>query len=299
MGQKQVQKAPEPEPPPPPRKEPKHEGSAPPPSAAELFREAQRIEQAGKGPAIDLYLKIISAAPKSYMATTAAARLGGYYYEKREAANAIKYLKIALAGKLPDDRRLGLRQKLDELSYQRIFDPRTSSRTSYYTVRPGDNLSKIAGKNNITWRLLMKLNRMKNDRIRVDDRLKVVKGPFDAVVEKSKYKLSVYLGNKYVKSYAIGIGKEDSTPAGAFKVTSKLEKPDWFQPGKIIKYGDPDNQLGTRWIGFTKGYGIHGTWEPETIGSECSEGCIRMLNSDVEELFDLLIREKSKITVKR
>jgi len=37
-----------------------------------------------------------------------------------------------------------------------------------------------------------------------------------------------------------------------------------------------------------RGYGIHGTWEPETIGKAASAGCIRLLNSEIEELFNLV-----------
>jgi len=36
------------------------------------------------------------------------------------------------------------------------------------------------------------------------------------------------------------------------------------------------------------GYGIHGTWEPDTIGRQSSAGCIRLLNDDVAELFVML-----------
>ena len=47
--------------------------------------------------------------------------------------------------------------------------------------------------------------------------------------------------------------------------------------------------LGSRWLGFNMpGYGIHGTIEPETIGKQVTAGCVRMRNSDVEELYDIL-----------
>jgi len=70
----------------------------------------------------------------------------------------------------------------------------------------------------------------------------------------------------------------------------KPEKPEWFRPGGgVIPYGDPGNLLGTRWMAIdSPGYGIHGTWEPETIGKQLSAGCIRMLNRDVEELYTIV-----------
>lgn len=267
--------------------------------ASELFIKAVKADKAGDASAVGLYREVVRKAPKSEEATQAAAMLGDIYYRQKEAAKAVQYLQIALAAKLPDEQRRELRKKLDELSARLIFNPEKNPRASYYIVKPGDTLSVIGQKYQVPWELLQRLNRLEGTSIRIDQRLKVVRGPFDAVVEKSKLKLSVYLGNKYVKSYDVGLGKEDSTPVGSFKVISKLKKPDWYRPGKVLKYGDPENALGTRWIGFMKGYGVHGTWEPETVGCQSSEGCVRMLNKDVEELFDMLIRGKSKITIKK
>ena len=64
---------------------------------------------------------------------------------------------------------------------------------------------------------------------------------------------------------------------------------------KTIPYGDPENVLGTRWMGFENqpgvmGYGIHGTERPESIGGDESMGCVRMRNREVEELFGVVPR---------
>ena len=57
----------------------------------------------------------------------------------------------------------------------------------------------------------------------------------------------------------------------------------------VIPADSPDNILGSRWMGFDlPGYGIHGTTEPESIGKSCTQGCVRMLNSEVEELYDIV-----------
>ena len=97
-----------------------------------------------------------------------------------------------------------------------------------------------------------------------------------------------------------------ATPEGDFEIATKLKNPPWYRRGERIEYGDPRNILGTRWIGFRdtaeyQGYGIHGTTKPESIGKAQSDGCIRMLNGDVEELFGLvtigtpvIIKEKIK-----
>ncbi|MFT7662099.1 MAG: hypothetical protein ACI87A_000310 [Planctomycetota bacterium] len=93
------------------------------------------------------------------------------------------------------------------------------------------------------------------------------------------------------------------TPEGEYKVGVLTPEPPWFRPGEaMIPYGDPDNQLGTRWVGWNENggnathYGFHGTWEPETIGNAVSDGCIRLRNEDVEELY-LVIPRGSAVKV--
>ena len=65
----------------------------------------------------------------------------------------------------------------------------------------------------------------------------------------------------------------------------------------MAKPNTPENPLGTRWMGFDlESYGLHGTTEPDSIGKSRSLGCIRMLNPEVEELFEL-VGEGTAITV--
>ena len=81
---------------------------------------------------------------------------------------------------------------------------------------------------------------------------------------------------------------------GTFEVKNKIKEPTWYSPnGGVFPYGHQENILGTRWIGFKDkpdviGYGIHGTTLPETIGTASSNGCVRMINGEVEELFDFV-----------
>jgi L,D-transpeptidase ErfK/SrfK len=78
------------------------------------------------------------------------------------------------------------------------------------------------------------------------------------------------------------------SPAGDFTVIERVTHPTWYGPHKVVPPGK-SNPLGPRWIGLSrKGYGIHGTSNPRSIGHAASHGCIRMNNSDVEELFGLV-----------
>ena len=92
-----------------------------------------------------------------------------------------------------------------------------------------------------------------------------------------------------VKIYPIAVGKKSTpSPNGNFHIASRVVKPTWYQAGKVVGPG-PANPVGTRWIGLGyKGYGIHGTNMPNSIGKAASHGCIRMRNHDVEELFELV-----------
>ena len=82
----------------------------------------------------------------------------------------------------------------------------------------------------------------------------------------------------------------DDDVEGVFKLVDTIEHPTWVPAGgKAIPYGDPGNLLGTHWLALDRpGYGLHGTWEPESIGSQSSAGCVRLLNEEIEELYSIL-----------
>lgn len=96
--------------------------------------------------------------------------------------------------------------------------------------------------------------------------------------------------DEIVKTYTVSTGKDVSvTPVGKFTVVNKLIDPVWFNKGVVVPPDSPANVLGGRWLGFDlPGYGIHGTINPETIGSHETAGCVRMRNEDVEELYNLV-----------
>jgi len=94
---------------------------------------------------------------------------------------------------------------------------------------------------------------------------------------------------RVLKTYPVAIGKPSTpSPRGTFHIASHVVNPTYTHDGKVVKPG-PGNPVGTRWmsLGF-KGYGIHGTNQPESIGHAASHGCIRLRNRDVEELFELV-----------
>ncbi|EAX47992.1 ErfK/YbiS/YcfS/YnhG family protein [Thermosinus carboxydivorans Nor1] len=102
--------------------------------------------------------------------------------------------------------------------------------------------------------------------------------------------LEFYSGSTLVKVYPVAIGKPSTpTPTGNFSIISKEVNPWWFPPrgGAAVPPG-PDNPLGYRWMGFLPMYGIHGTNTPWAIGTAVSNGCVRMHEADVEELYEVV-----------
>lgn len=90
-----------------------------------------------------------------------------------------------------------------------------------------------------------------------------------------------------VTIFRVAVGASVSpSPTGTFTIVNRVTNPTYYKPGTIIAPG-ASNPIGTRWIGLNeKGYGIHGTDNPASIGFAKSHGCIRLTNADVETLFD-------------
>ena len=102
-------------------------------------------------------------------------------------------------------------------------------------------------------------------------------------------KLVLLDGDRLVKTYDVAVGKVSTpTPEGEFQIINHIQNPTYYGTGVVIGPGN-GNPLGTRWMGLSaKGYGIHGTNVPSSIGKAASHGCIRMRQQDLEELFDLV-----------
>lgn len=102
--------------------------------------------------------------------------------------------------------------------------------------------------------------------------------------------LEFYSGANLIKEYPIAVGKPSTpSPLGEYYIINKEVNPAWYPPrSEIVIPSGPDNPLGYRWMGFLPMYGIHGTNAPWAIGGAVSNGCIRMHENDVEELFELV-----------
>jgi len=188
-------------------------------------------------------------------------------------------------------------KKLEELNIKLIFSPILTNQSTLYEVKPGDNLVKIARDFKTTVDLIKKSNNLISDKIFPGQKLKIWTAPFSILVDKSQNILILKSNEEIIKTYIVSTGKDNSTPTGTFKIINKLINPTWFQAGAVIPPDSPQNILGSRWLGFNlKGYGIHGTNDPQSLGKQVTQGCIRLSNSDVEELY-ILIPEGTEVTI--
>ena len=102
-------------------------------------------------------------------------------------------------------------------------------------------------------------------------------------------KLAVLEDGSVIATFPIAVGASASpSPTGQFQIVSRVVNPTYYHPGTVIPSGK-DNPVGTRWMGLSqKGYGIHGTNAPRSVGHAASHGCIRLRNQDMERLFAML-----------
>ena len=206
-----------------------------------------------------------------------------------------------------------LRAELTRLSAETIFSQRifrNDPLVTRYIIQPGDTLAKIASRHKISDDLLADINDIQDKNlIRSGQTLKIIRGPFHAVVTKKAFRLDVYLGTTFVHQYPVGLGLDGSTPEGKWRVRTKLIDPTYYPPrgGDIVAADDPQNPLGERWIALEglagealgqQRYGIHGTIDPASIGRETSLGCIRLYNEDVLELYTYRVEKHSTVTIR-
>lgn len=109
------------------------------------------------------------------------------------------------------------------------------------------------------------------------------------VVSLEDRKLALVQDGKVVKTYTVAVGKPSTpSPVGRFTIERRVMNPTYTHEGRTVAPG-PENPVGTRWMGLSvRGYGIHGTNAPGSIGKAASHGCIRMAKRDLEELYALV-----------
>lgn len=116
-----------------------------------------------------------------------------------------------------------------------------------------------------------------------------VRAPWTVLVSIPDRQLAVLVNGIAVAGFPIAVGADESpSPTGEFAIVNRVSNPVYYHEGVVIPAGK-GNPVGSRWVGLSqKGYGIHGTNAPKSIGKAASHGCIRLRNRDMEELFGML-----------
>jgi len=178
---------------------------------------------------------------------------------------------------------------LDQLAGTVIF-----SRGHYlepaYHVRPGDTLELIARDYQVPALLLARINGIADQQqLRAGQELKVVRGPFSAVIHLERFELTLMLNGRYAGRFPIGIGGDAPELIGAYTVREKISNPAYYGPdGANIDPDDPRNPLGEFLLDLGEGVALHGTDDPASVGRINERGIICLTPRDIDDLFGIL-----------
>jgi len=212
-------------------------------------------------------------------------KLAGAYENKNDKVKARDMYQLILKKYQNIENVPEVQDRLGKLNIAILFSKTITDKDVLYEIQPGDTLINIAKKFGTTVDLIKSANSLKSDNIRARAKLKISKAKYKILIDKSQNVLMLLGDNDIVKVYRISTGENNCTPAGTFKIMNKIMDPVWYTEKAIVPAESPENVLGSRWMGLDlPGYGIHGTVSPEKIGQQATKGCVRMVNSEVEEL---------------
>ena len=260
-------------------------------------------------------------AAKAYASGVELMKAGKLIEARNQLTKALK------SGELDEGLTKEARAALTELANKTILsatvydgDPYTFS----YTFKPKEILERIERRDglHVPPEIILKINGIADaTKIQAGQSLKMIRGPFHAVVHKSQFAMDVYLQETFVRRFRIGIGAPQTpTPEGFFCVRrgGKLRgapytpPPSSGLPQRAILPGEDGYPLDKHghWIGLTgiaekgtnytaqDGYGIHGTNDPASVGKAASHGCIRLIDADIEMVFAMLYDKYSTVEIR-
>ncbi len=200
---------------------------------------------------------------------------------------------------LPERQRAEVVDLMGQVAGTVIYSKQSIVRAPH-RVEPGETLEMIAARYQITPELLMKINGLPDrSAVRPGDLLKVLPGPFSAVVSLERRELVLYVGGMYAGRFPIGIGRDQPRLEGVYGVRDKVRMPAYVGPDQVsIPAGDPRNPLGRAALELGNGVALHGCDSPSAIGRDDNRGTICLGERDLADLFDILTIG-SKVTIQR
>jgi LysM repeat protein len=291
-----------------------------PAMAVETPPEPEPVAASGENPSLPVAavptLAVEAASPPEPQIDTAVAEaVDQLRSEPTEIIRVRDELNKLLRLATRSEQRQNIKDQMAKLSKDWLFGPAVfpgDRLCDTYTVRSGDVLDIIGRRMKVPYQILMQINNIPRPQaLQAGRAIKVIHGPFHAKVNRAAFTLDLYLQDTYVRSFKVGLGKPGyETPTGLWRVQErgKLIQPPWTDPdtGRSYQKTDPDYPLGARWIGLDgvdgpargrTGFALHGTKDPDQIGTAGSRGCIRMYNDDVVLLYNLLAPLYSQVEV--
>ncbi|MCK4994462.1 MAG: L,D-transpeptidase family protein [Candidatus Omnitrophica bacterium] len=254
-----------------------------------VFEEALTLTKKNLEQGIEAFENIINTFPQSVEAQQALVKIAEFYNKNDEILLEKEALQKLIDSYPDSDFTSDAQARVGEINVKMLFSKAQTKNSIIYEVKAGDSLYKIAKTYKTTVELIMKVNGLKNSLIRPGMKLKIVTSVFKIIVNKTDLDLKLIADDEVIKVYQIGTGRDNSTPVGQFKIVNRIVDPVWYKTGAIVPAGSVDNILGTRWLGISEpGYGIHGTVDKQPIQKQKTQGCVRMMNNDVEELFSIV-----------
>ena len=206
----------------------------------------------------------------------------------------------AFGGPIGDAERTEVAQLGIKINQELLQNRADEKDVELYEIQQGDTLEMIARKfkalNGVKGAIMYVNNYTENALLRAGRKVRLPKGAWSILVDKSMFRMWVMYEGCPFKGYTITIGApHKETPVAKFVMGGKNPNPAWWPPPDVkvtgktpVPYGDPQNPLGKWWISLEHdihhGIGIHGTNDPGSIGSKASNGCVRMLNEEVVEV---------------
>lgn len=225
-------------------------------------------------------------------ATELEAALGMKEAEGGDVASAtVRFERLwASAPDHPATRQLG--RAIGDANVRALHGGTGGAEFATHKLGRGEAIYNVAKKHTIPQELLLRVNGIADPkRLRQGQELKVPVVDWTLECDVAANALILRNKGKLFRFYDVRTGRDaGGTPKGTYRVLNKKQNPTWRPgDGRVYLPGDPNNELGTRWMSFEGDIlGIHGTIREETIGHYASNGCIGMRRADVEELFDLI-----------
>lgn len=210
---------------------------------------------------------------------------------------------------LPPEMACQITDLLDQLAGTVIYSRGHYLEPAYFS-QPGETLEQIAQRYNVPWQLLAKINGLmppdapcteesaKTRLLPPGTELKVVRGPFDAIINLEQRTLTLMLQGRYAGRFRISLGRDVPSMEGEYTVNNKVLGPTYYGPdGVTLEPFDPRNPLGEAWIGLSDRLGIHGAANQQNLDTD-PRGTIHVGRRDLHDLYGIL-SVGSRVTIMR